>query len=663
MRSTRSRQLKIGVATVLTLACWGYAQESSQYVVEKLGRFDSDNRASVMVEICDVAESEKRLPVRAIVTASDGSHPDGSGHGVYADGRFYAEGQFEVEVPGGKTKIELDAGPHYAPLLIEEEVAGGLRYRIDAKLYHWFSPEDYGWYCGDNHVHALHDARAAVKASLRYTTLQGRANGLNWITEAGSNVPYDDIDRLDTESFLLRYAPEQRPGAYVGHVNTPGIAHRMDQDLLDQMYNRPLPVQALTKRVHELGGVTAHTHPLSPRHQLHWMGATEFFSDAVMGRCADLFDVDSRATEWMWFMALNLGNKVGASGSTDSALGRVRTSSPGDRRVYCHTEEFTYPAIVEAMRRGRTVATNGGRFFPLFQIEGRRPGDIIELKGTRPFKVSMKIHTWRGVRTAQLYRKGIRIWAVNLTGQTGTIELEKQIEESQTCWYVLRVEDERGNWAITSPIYFKASNEPNVSPAEALLLEISNCTRFIELRKQFYAHFIVTVSDNQAIEAVELLRDGRVEKTFRPNDGDKFTGDIVPVNGRRGEYSQDWIWVKDGKRNVHIQGDYPVSDTGWYSVRLRTNQDREVTSDRLYFDVSHPNSRTISIAQIQGHGSSLKWLGYGEEMPLEDITLPFEGDHWWYPKRTYWQVIADFGQGAQKIGGGWDEANSYFRNN
>ncbi|MCF7975789.1 MAG: CehA/McbA family metallohydrolase, partial [Phycisphaerae bacterium] len=645
----------------LVMVSHGYTQDTSQYIVQERGAYDSDNHARLLVEIRDLAAQETPVPVRVIVTASEGSHPDGSGHGVYADGRFYADGHFEVVVPRGTTRIDLRGGPHFVPLKIQEAFDGGHEYHISVSLHQWFSPELRGWYCGDNHVHALHDSQAMVKASLDYAALQGRANGLNWITEAGSNVPYDRIDQLDTASFLLRYAQEQRLGAYVGHVNTPGITRPIGKAFTDTIMARPLPVQAVKTRVHELDGVVVHTHPLTPPYQLHWMGAMEFFSDAVMGRCADLLDIDSRATEYLWFMALNLGNRVAASGSTDSALGRVKTASPGDRRVYCRAETFTYPAIIEGLRQGRTVATNGGAFFPLFEMDGREPGDVIELKDRQKFTARMEIQTLAGVRTAQLYRNGVRVWAENLTGRTGPIELEKVIEESQTCWYVFRVEDAQGNWAITSPIYFNSTAPPAELRAEAILLAINNCTRFIELRRTFYAHVIATVSEGEQIEAVELLRDGQVIQAFLAAQGDQLKNNRVPVTQLEGEYEPGWVWYPDPAKAVHFQCDYPVQDTGWYAVRIQTDTGRTVTSDGIRFDASHANSRTLSVAHLSGSGSSLTLRGYGEEMPLADIQLPFVGDAWWYPKNTYWQMIADFGQGVQHLGGGWEGAESNFR--
>ena len=58
----------------------------------------------------------ERLPVRVVVTDSGERHVDGSGYGLYADGRFYADGGFQVVVPPGDTQFDLRSGPNYVPL-------------------------------------------------------------------------------------------------------------------------------------------------------------------------------------------------------------------------------------------------------------------------------------------------------------------------------------------------------------------------------------------------------------------------------------------------------------------------------------------------------------------------------------------------------------------
>ena len=49
-------------------------------------------------------------------------------------------------------------------------------------------------------------------------------------------------------------------------------------------------------------------------------------------------------------------------------------------------------------------------------------------------------------------------------------------------------------------------------------------------------------------------------------------------------------------------------------------------------------------------------------MPLGEIRVPFAGDHWWYPQRTYWRVRAEFGRERREVVGGEERtADGRFR--
>lgn len=624
------------------------------------------NRAELVVEVINAAAAQPPapLPVRVIVTASDGSHPDGSGQGVYADGRFFAEGRFTVQLPPGETRLLVRSGPNYVPLDFKCTVAAGRRTGVRAKLHRWFAPEERGWYSGDNHVHAQHDAKATVKTSLAYTALQARANGLSYVTEAGSEISYQDLDRLDTKTFLFRYAPELRPGPYVGHLNTPGIRQPIPKERYEQFAQRPLPVQALVEAVHELGGVVIHTHPLTPPHQLHWMGATEAYSDAVLGRCPDALDIDSRATELFWFAILNLGNRVGCSSYTDCALGRLQTPSPGDRRVYCHAKELSYLAVVEALRQGRTVATNGGPIFPFLTIEGHEPGATLQLKDKKAVAAQVEVHTLYPLKSAQLICRGQVIKTFDVRGKQGKTHLQHELDvpHPERAWYVCRAEDERGNWAITGPIYIEPAQPQSSRSASALLLEISNHTRFAELRRDFFAHLIVTLSVEDTLQEVQLLKDGQVMQSFKPEAGNQVHDGKVPVIGLGGDYRPGWIWHREGKKTVHLQADWPVQESGWYGLRAVTQGGCTLSSDAVHFDAEALSSHTLSVAHLRGPDTRFTLWGYGEEMPLADIRLPFLGDHWWYPQKPFWRLTATFGdQPAEVTGGGNQDGARHFR--
>ena len=120
----------IDVATHLVLLFAACVEDGSTFTVVGEAPVTPPVRARIVVDVEDGRAAPDRrmpLPVRVIVTASDGTHPDGSGRGVYSDGRFFAEADFSVEVPPGRTTIALRSGPDYEPLEIDVEAKEGRR--------------------------------------------------------------------------------------------------------------------------------------------------------------------------------------------------------------------------------------------------------------------------------------------------------------------------------------------------------------------------------------------------------------------------------------------------------------------------------------------------------------------------------------------------------
>lgn len=621
------------------------------------------DRATITVDVSDAEKSETALPVRVVVTASDGSHPDGSGNGVYSDGRFFADGHFRVAVPPGATQVRIGSGPNFVPLEISLAAKAGYEHRVQARLKQWFSPEERGWYGGDNHVHVKHDEQHKTRTSRAYTMLQGRANGLSYITEAGSSLlPAGAEEAKEDPRFLMRSVPEVRLGPFLGHRNTPGVTRLFPDSYFQDITRRPLPTLTLLDAVHKNGGVVIYTHPMIPPHLVHWMGATEAWSHAALGRMADAFDIDSRATELLWFALLNAGGRVAASGSTDAALERVQTPSPGDRRIYSKADQFTYEAIVEGIRAGRTFATNGGPVFPFLSAGTSIPGDTVEPGAPALSEIKIEVHTLNPLAKAELYWRGERVRVFPGERQAGKANFTADLREVATRdgWFVLRAEDEKGNWAVTSPIYVRPPVQPERPFAFSTVLAISNHTRFIELRREFFAHCVVTASE--PITSVELVRDEQVIRSFKPEEGDHIEKEKLPVTGMWGEYAPGWVWHKDQDAAVHFLADWPVTESGDYLVRVRTKSGRVCSSDRIHFAREKPVSHALSAAKFHSGDTKLVLHGYGEEMPLSEIQLPFKDDHWWYPKNTFWRMEAQFGKRRDVFGSNADApAASFFR--
>src|SRR5262249_23745909 len=151
--------------------------------------------------------------------------------------------------------------------------------------------------------------------------------------------------------------------------------------------------------------------------------------DGVLRRCGDAFDLDSAATERLWFALLNLGNRLAASGSTDAALGRLQTPSPGDRRVYCPADALTYPAVVRALRQGPAFATNGGPVFPFFTVDGHGPGATLRPARDSAHKAEVEVRCLHPLKRAELYRRGRVVKAFDVAGKQGAVRLAHTLRE------------------------------------------------------------------------------------------------------------------------------------------------------------------------------------------------------------------------------------------
>ena len=121
----------IDVATQLVLLFAACIEDGSTFTIVGEAPVTPPDRARLVVEVEDDRAGPGRpmpLPVRAIVTASDGTHPDGSGRGVYADGRFFADGQLRRGgAPRPHARSLLRSGPDYEPLEMDVEAKAGRR--------------------------------------------------------------------------------------------------------------------------------------------------------------------------------------------------------------------------------------------------------------------------------------------------------------------------------------------------------------------------------------------------------------------------------------------------------------------------------------------------------------------------------------------------------
>ena len=195
--------------------------------------------------------------------------------------------------------------------------------------------------------------------------------------------------------------------------------------------------------------------------------------------------------------------------------------------MYCRAEELTYPAIVEAIRQGRTFATNGGPVFPFVTIDGKGPGETLEPGGDRPHAVRAEVHCLYPLKSARLYRRGELGPSRSRWPGSGARSSWRRPSASGPAIGPGTSCGSRTSGA-TGPSPARSTSSRRGPPARpfasALILEISNATRYVELRRAFFAHLIVTVSPGDRLESVELLKDGRVVRRFDAGRGGEPDG-------------------------------------------------------------------------------------------------------------------------------------------
>lgn len=156
---------------------------ASTYKIIREEDIGEKDKGILEIEILDAdslkGKQTRYLPARVVVETNDGKKVDASGRGLYSDGRFYVEGKFSLLLSPGNTIISIYSGPNFIPLEIVVPVKEGKKLHIIAQIVRWYSPEEKGWFCGDNHLHTRHDPSGEINVDEVYTALQARAEGLD----------------------------------------------------------------------------------------------------------------------------------------------------------------------------------------------------------------------------------------------------------------------------------------------------------------------------------------------------------------------------------------------------------------------------------------------------------------------------------------------------
>ena len=370
---------------------------------------------------------------------------------------FYTRGNFRVRVPAGMTRIEAWKGFEYPPLRRDARLSTGTTESIRLEMVRTVPMDDHGYYSGDTHIHLNRsspddDERALdlmAAEDIQYgfvlcmndpRTYSGRMDRQLWPQTRGLGAgsvrargPYGIVS-----------GQEYRARTY-GHVCLLMHERLVLEGLSVDPNNWPV-FGSIGRETRQLGGYSFHAHGGYSR---------EIFADYVQ-EATDGVELLQMAHYrgiglTFWYRILNLGFRYPAVAGSDYPYNRAL----GDCRNYVYAKEK--PSFADWARgaaEGRSFFTTGPLL--LLEVNGRRPGDIIELPGGSPRAVDARIRVRSEITSVNyldLIVNGETVRRVNLA----------EAGRQQGQWYELRqpIEIDRPSWLAARAFGLSSTGRPD----------------------------------------------------------------------------------------------------------------------------------------------------------------------------------------------------------
>lgn len=338
------------------------------------------------------------LAARMIVIASDGrmTYPAPRASSLYHEAYFghryfYADGEFSLRVPAGRTIIRAFCGFEYLAEIDTIDVQADTEHAII--LSRFVDMPHNGWRSGDTHVHMSHGGLNVYDLTPADMHLMQRGEDLNVVNSLDNSIEFTgNIHELSTPDHVLYFGIEYR-SAFWGHLGVLGVTQSTSYGCCSKGQPAfPMNVD-LAAQARAAGGTVIFAHPITmSRGEMGildqgWPSVghgRELPIDVALGD-VDAIDVVSysnlnRKEFQIWYDLLNHGFRIPATAGTDAAVNRFIDPPLGGYRVYAKVPagSWTYANWLEAIRRGESFVTNGP-LITRFTVMDRPMGSVITL--------------------------------------------------------------------------------------------------------------------------------------------------------------------------------------------------------------------------------------------------------------------------------------------
>jgi TolB protein len=406
-------------------------------------------------------ETGERTPARIYGLASDGKfYPPSDAYsrlGRGAEHIIHTNGEFLMEVPPGRMKIEAVKGFQYWPASTEVNIAASRTVTVELKLRRMTNLANQGWFSGSTHVHMNYGGN--LRNTPQNLIHMSRAEDMDVIMNLVANK---DNRILDHQYFVrgggehpasrglsdvkLHIGEEYRPPFY-GHVFFLGLKDHLISPFttgyegtgIESLY--PSNTDMLRK-ARAQGALNGYVHayygdkdPLDTD-----LGIAKAFPvDAALGtvECIE-WSGSSRSELMVWHHALNNDLKIVPTGGEDSISNLHRTKLVGSVRTYVHASDLSIESWIKAVREGRTFFTTG----PILNltIDGREPGAELRLRTSGQVTIEAKVQSIAPLNKVVIHRNGLVFKELSLSADKLTATLKESVPVSESGWYSLYAE-------------------------------------------------------------------------------------------------------------------------------------------------------------------------------------------------------------------------------
>lgn len=377
---------------------------------------------------------------------------------------FYADGEFEIDVPPGRTIVTLERGFEH-PLVTETvELQPGEVREVTMSSRRFLDAKANGWISGDTHIHWVTNAWNVDLPLSDLTVVQRAedlrvANNLTLLhrttTDAfikPSQAPIGPVTAHSDRDYHIEMAEEFRNQNLYGHLcflnlqwlvlpigTGPQIA---GDDSLDYPLNKTAILEARGQ-----GGISIEAHGIGANHELP-LNAVHGLTDAV-----DQIDPLD------YYRLLDCGFQIPLTNGSDHPA-RIA----GCARAYVQIDgEFDYEKWIDGIRRGRTFTTSGPLLF--LTVDDQGPGSVLAVTEPRPVTARVKAISRFPLGRVQIVSNGVVLKEAET--QEREITIECSVPADQSRWVVARC-SRSDRWhalwqpdiAHTSAIYIHRDGQP-----------------------------------------------------------------------------------------------------------------------------------------------------------------------------------------------------------